>query len=103
MPLLHLPKKRKKKNEMRVDTLGPLRADVIFSGLSRDSENIGATLENKEHDMDHSAFANKIVTQTETSKSPEKIGIKVSVSTLCRDSQRPADATLPRCGPPSFF
>ena len=53
--------------------------------------------------MARSAVANKIVTPTVSSNALETNGIKVSVSTLRQDSQRPADATLPMCGPPPFF
>ena len=40
--------------------------------------------------MARSAVANKTLTLTAASNDPVKIGIKVSVSTIHRDSQRPA-------------
>ena len=53
--------------------------------------------------MDCNAVSNKIVTMTVASNSLAKIGIKMSVSTLCRYSQRPADTPLPTSGSMPFF
>ena len=53
--------------------------------------------------MDHIAVANKTVTPNAVSDALAKNGIKVIVSTLHWDSQRPADAPLPTRGPPLFF
>ena len=53
--------------------------------------------------MDGSSVAKNTVTLTAASNSLENFGIKVSVSTLRQDSQRPADVPLPTLGPSSFF
>ena len=86
-----------------VELLRPLREDAIFSDLSRELYNHFATLLKKGLDMDGSSVAKNTVTLTAASNSLENFGIKVSVSTLRQDSQRPADAPLPMCGPPPFF
>ena len=65
-----------------VDQLGTLRADAIFSDMSRDLDENCATLAKKVHDMVCSAVANKTLTPTMASKALVKIGTKVSVSTL---------------------
>ena len=83
--------------------MGPLSVDAIFSGMSRDSDKNRATLAKKGREMDRSAVTNKIVTPTAASDSLANISIKVSVSTLCRDSQKPEDTPLPTCGPPPLL
>ena len=49
----HSPKKRQKRihNEIRVDPLGPLSSDAIFSDMSRELDKNCATLEKKGRDM----------------------------------------------------
>ena len=86
-----------------MEPLVPLRADAIFSDMSRELYNNFATLSKKGYDMDRSAVANKTVTPTAASNFLTNIGIKVSVSTLCQDIQRTADAPLPTRGPPLLF
>ena len=75
-----------------------MRADEIFADLSRESDKNRATLSNKGHEMARSAVSNKNVTPTAALNNIAKIGTKVSVSTLLRDSQRPVDAPLPTRG-----
>ena len=53
--------------------------------------------------MARSAFTNKTLNLTAASNELSKIGIKVSVSTVRRDSQRPVNAPLTTRGPPQFF
>ena len=53
--------------------------------------------------MSCSSVSNKTVTLTVASNSLTKICIKVIVSTLLRDIQRPADTPLFTCGPLPFF
>ena len=53
--------------------------------------------------MNLSTVTNKTLTPTAASNPLEKIGIKVSVSTLHQDSQRPENAPLPTRGPPPLF
>ena len=77
--------------------------DAIFADLSRESDKNCVTLEKKGFEMAHSAVAKNNITPTAASNPLAKIGIKVNVSTLRRDSQRPADAPLPMHGPPPFF
>ena len=66
----------------------PLRADAIFADLSRELDKNSATISNKGLEMARNAVSNKIVTLTAASNNLAKIGIKVSVSKLCRYSQR---------------
>ena len=80
-----------------------MRADAIFDDLSRESDKNRATIEKKGREISRSAVANKAVTPTAASNALAKIGIKVSVSTLCQDIQRTADAPLPTRGPPLLF
>ena len=83
-------------NEIRVELFGPLRADVIFADLSRESDKNHATLANKGRDMARGIVTNKIVTLIAASNSNAKIGIRVSVSNLRQYSQGPADTPLPK-------
>ena len=62
-------------NEIRVELLGLLRADVIFSDMSRDPDKNCATLEKKGRDMACSSVSKNIVTKTAASNDLEKIGI----------------------------
>ena len=66
LPLSHSPKKRQKKIIMKFgwSRLGPLRADAIFSDLSREADKNLKTFAKKGRDMARSAVANKIVTPT---------------------------------------
>ena len=54
-----------------MEPLGPLRADAIFSDMSRELYNNFATLSKKGHDMDRSAVSNNTITTTEASNSLE--------------------------------
>ena len=81
----------------------PWRADAIFDDLSRESDKNCATFSKNVRDMARRAFTNKTCTPTAASNYIAKIGIKVNVSTLCRDSQRPENAPLPTCGTLSLF
>ena len=87
-------------NEIRVEPLVSLMADAIFSGLSRESDKDHETLANKGREMDFISVRKNNVTMTAASNALAKIGIKVSVSTLRRDSQRPVDEPMPMRGPP---
>ena len=53
--------------------MGPLRADVIFAGLSRYSEKNNTTLAKKGREMACSAVANNTVNPTADSNSLEKL------------------------------
>ena len=53
--------------------MGPLRADVIFADLSRESDNNRATLAKKGREMACSAVANNTVNPTADSNSLEKL------------------------------
>ena len=55
------------------------------------------------HELSQSVVANYTFTLNAASNSLENFGIKVSVSTIRRDSQRPVDAPLPKSGPLMFF
>ena len=83
--------------------MGPLRADTIFSDLSKELDKNRATLAKKVSEMARRVVANKTGTTNLHSNALANIGIKVSVSTLCRDSQRPANSPLPTHGTPPFF
>ena len=74
-----------------MEPLGPLRVDAIFADLSRELDKNSATLAEKGREMACSAVANKVVTPSFASNALAKIGIKVRVSILRRDFQRPAD------------
>ena len=54
-------------HEIRVEPLGPLRADAIFYYLSRDSYKNCITLSKKGHDMACSSVTNNIVTPNSAS------------------------------------
>ena len=77
--------------------------DAIISDLSRDSDENCATLAKKVLEMARSAVANKTTNPSATSNDLAKVGIKVSVSTLRQDSQRPVDTPLTKNGPPPFL
>ena len=77
-----------------MESLGPFRSDAIFADMSWYSYENHETLAKKGHYMSYSAVSIKTLTPTVASKSLAKIGVKVSVSTLCEDSQKSADAPL---------
>ena len=89
--------------EIWVEPLGPLREDAIFDYVSKELYNNCTTPAEKVREMARSAVAKNTLTHTAASNSLAKIGIKVSVSILCRDIQRPSDAPLSMRGPLLFF
>ena len=90
-------------NEIRLEPFGPLSADTIFSDLSKESDKNHTTIAKKVCDMACSSPSKNTLTMTVASNALVKIGIKGSVSTLCRDSQSPEDAPMLMHGTTPFF
>ena len=86
-----------------MDPFVPLRGGASFADMSWELDNNRATLEEKGHKMYHSAVTNETLTLTKAINYLSKVGIKVIVSKLCRDSHRPVDVPLPMCCPQTFF
>ena len=86
-----------------MEPLGPLREDEIFADMSRESDKNCATIANKGCEMAHSAVDNNTITPTSASNALANFFIKVSVSKIRPDSQRPSDAPLTTLGPTPFF